>query len=343
MSGFQRDKKEVEEQLELLKKEKKDLEIKIQQSLKLSGQEDNQIKSLKCIVKSNGHLQSVYFSKMAEFSDQHPVVPVVFKELVEITMIKCNNFQKFGQGAVNHYTAEKTYHSQLFYSHPNGYKLQLSAEVICHCADCRNPQKQVASYAIATAQMQYESIHPNYGWHSAFGVSSNDGGYDASVGSSCSPQREASFAVNLYIFKGENDSQLEWPFKEKVTIAIYDEKAYNKLERSRLEHSNLIYVPHEVADFEGDRNYTDSGTKLDMKSTIDLLQPASQRSLEGRGQLFCTPEAKPKSHVLAGKGLLLPLNLQNHNSCNYGYYPGSNNRIKKTVYFEVTFSPEMLH
>ena len=84
-------KQEVEEQLELLKKDKRELEAKMQDMLKLSNQEDNQIKSLKYIAKTNIHLQPAYFSKMAEFSDAHPMVPIVLKESFEITVTKQQN------------------------------------------------------------------------------------------------------------------------------------------------------------------------------------------------------------------------------------------------------------
>ena len=76
---IKKDKQEVEEQLELLKKDKKEVEVKMEGMLRLASQPDNQIKSLKHIAKTNIQFQSAYLSKMTEFSDVNPVVPIVLK------------------------------------------------------------------------------------------------------------------------------------------------------------------------------------------------------------------------------------------------------------------------
>ena len=114
-----------------MKKEKKELEIKINEMLKLH---DNQIKGLKSITIPNE--ESLYFPKMAEFSKLHSVAPLV---------LKASFYIKNYQNATSHCTAAP-YQSQVFYSRPNGYKLQLSAEVVCHCSNCIKPQEKTSVY-----------------------------------------------------------------------------------------------------------------------------------------------------------------------------------------------------
>ena len=55
---MKREKQEIEKQLESLKKHEKELEMKM---LKISNHEDNQIKSLKFLAKTNVQMQSTYF------------------------------------------------------------------------------------------------------------------------------------------------------------------------------------------------------------------------------------------------------------------------------------------
>ena len=142
----------------------------------------------------------------------------------------------FGCRRVYHYTAEP-YQSQFFYSHLNGYRLQLSAEVICHCSNCR----QAVDHA-------------------------NDA-------TPYNPRTEMSFAVNMCIFKGDHDSQLKWPFKEEVTITMYQENDSNihKL-KSFAAGGNPNYcnkILHAVAIFEGNQNYKNNGSKLNIKSVAE--------------------------------------------------------------------------
>ena len=323
---MKKDKQEVEEQLELLKKDKRELEAKMQDMLKLSNQEDNQIKSLKYIAKTNNHLQPAYFYKMAEFSDAHPMVPVVLKASFEITVTRQRNYsQRSSFRTVDHYTAQP-YKSPFFYSYPNGYKLQLSAELICHCWNCREPQQEETTAIQSQQQQTYERQRA-------------DGVYDYYVGPSYYPGTVTSFAVNLYIFKGDHDSQLKWPFKEKVTITVYEYTHRKGLAADRRINSNYpAYIPHAVAMFEGNQNYTNTGSQLDIKQVIekneaDLMQPpqmASQRSIFDIPQKY----TQPKVRVLLEKGLLLPLDLQIHKAFEQNYRPRN-----ETIYFEVTFSP----
>ena len=318
---MKKDKQEVEEQLEVLKKDKKEVEVKMEDILRLSNQADNQIKSLKHIAKTNIQFQSAYLSKMTEFSDVNPVVPIMLKASFKITGMSqvtdhdryYNNYGGFGCRRVHHYIAEP-YQSQFFYSHLNGYRLQLSAEVICHCSNCR----QAVDHA-------------------------NDA-------TPYNPQTEMSFAVNMYIFKGDHDSRLKWPFKEEVTITMYQENDSNNRRVGGLAGGgNPNYcnkILHAIAVFEGNRDYKNSGSKLNIKlvaerEETDLIHtPPQVLQLKQNVMLRSTLlrrqpddpqayEAPQKPCAPIEKGILLPLR-----SCwnrNGTYY--------KTIYFEVTFSP----
>ena len=358
---IKKDKQEVEEQLEILKKDKKELEVKIQDTLKLSNQEDNQIKSLKHIAKTNIQFQSAYLSKMTEFSDVNPVVPIMLKASFKITVSQENdhNYNRpkhnkampsytcagFGyRRVIYHYTAEP-YQSQFFYSHLNGYRLQLSADVICHCSNCRKPQQKAA-----TTIQSHQSTAVDH---------ANDIDDDTAY----NPQTEMSFAINLYIFKGDHDSQLEWPFKEEVTVTMYQENDSNSRRIGGLpvkrsySGGNPNYcnkILHAVAIFEGNQNYKNTGSKLNVKSVAkreetDLIHNPQQalwvkisqnsfQSMITSRQLLRQPddaqayEIPQKSCALIENGLLLPLRGWNGN----GVY-------NKTIYFEVTFSPQLLH
>ena len=288
-------KQEVEEQLELLKIDKTELEVKIQDTLKLSNQEDNQIKSLKYIVKTNDQLQSAYFSKMFEFSYVNPVAPIVFRKIFEIHLTQQTG-QRSGIRNADHYTAIP-YRSQFFYSHSDGYKLQLSAEVICHCLDCRIQQ-------IATAIYRHQPIDAF--WHV-------ENFYDH-------PGMVA-FAVNLHIFEGEHDSQLRWPFKEEVTITMYQTDDDNNPVGRMVDDKNPDYIPHAVAIFEGNRNYTSTS----LGSKLNIKEKKKTNSLEQT-----LNKIQQRSHILTDQGLLIPLDLRHCKPSRY-------NNV--TIYFEVTFSP----
>ena len=323
-------KQEVEEKLELLKKDKKELEAKIQDMLKLSNQENNQIKSLTHITKTNVKLQSAYFSKMAEFSNVNPVVPVVFKTSFEITLTRqTDHYQESGIRNVNHYTA-KPYHSQFFYSHSDGYKLQLSVEVICHCSNCRKPQQK--GEKAATAIHNQHRPWPVNEWQRA-----NACAYDVDdfyVGPSYHPSTGTSLAVNLFIFKGNYDSQLRWPFKEEVTITAYQKHDYTNLRWHAADRmmDGTEYIPNAVAIFEGNRNHTSTGSKLDIKPPLQLQSQPCDTELLWKLQ--------PKSHTLIDKGLLIPLDLRNHRLSQYYMCTDIYN---ETIYFEVAVSPQLMN
>ena len=319
---MKKDKQEVEEQLEVLKKDKKELEVKIQDMLKLSNQEGNQTKSLAHITKTNGKFQSAYFSKMAEFSNVNPVVPIVFKTSFAITLT-----QQSDQGSkVDHYTA-KPYRSQFFYSHSDGYKLQLSAEIICHCSNCRKPQQKVTT-AIHN-QWQRASAHAHF----------RPSYYVGTV------------AVNLYILKGDHDSQLRWPFKEQVTITLYQKDLYDNPRRLGLDRimDGTEYIPCAVAIFEGNRNHTSTGSKLDIKPVIekkeiDLQPPQLQSQCYGDKKSCDELQSKSPTVIIIDEGLLLPLDLQKcRQSQSTSNLFGYKDAYNETIYFEVTISPQLLN
>ena len=358
-----------------MKKDKKELEIKINEMLKLSNQENNQIRSLKLTANN----QPSYFSKMAEFSDLHPVAPVVFKASFNIRK----------QKVTNHHTAQP-YHSQLFYSHPNGYKLQVKAEVICQCSNCKTiedtSQKNSESPARMTTAISLDHQLP---YHPVVSVqrvqrqrSSLESGFESYQSSSAqfaswnepltapapirvrvqqAPRRHSvaknpqiSLAVNLYIFKGDHDSQLKWPFKEKVSITVH--------------HQNQDYHTVEKI-FEGNQNFTSVGAKLGIKAVEDVhlhpipdqLLPQSYLSPKPPSDLFIDTEetswftlqqeepplqfdaqqyGEKKQETSTEEGLTFPLNaclVVPHPTPLFGTRHSSD--CNETVYFEVTFPP----
>ena len=291
---IKKDKREVEEQLKLLKRDKKELELKIQDMLKFSNQEDNQMKSLKFMAIEKN--QSSYYSKMVEFSHLNPVAPLVFKASFE--MMRQSQYN-----AANHYTAQP-YRSPFFYNYPNGYKLQLSAEVVCHSSNCLKPQN-----------MEHK-LSTTYASHSSMETSKHF------------------VSVNLYIFKGDHDSELKWPFKEKVTITIIQgNKQYHSVEKI----------------FEGNQNHTSNGIKLGIKSLpgTDLITPSPLIPLPSQQALRMQPDDVPMENDLT-----FPLNIL---TCNMPQQVGMvavfqrshfamsgdtrrPNVTKEIVFFEVTFS-----
>ena len=120
-------------------------------------------------------------------------------------------------GNINRYTA-KTNHSQLFYSHQSGCKLQLSVEIICHCpADYENLQRKA---------VQHPPAYPHAPWQGDdyFGYIQQRTLHTADKADYTQlyhPGGKLSVATNLYAYKGDYDSQLQWPFKEEVTISMY--------------------------------------------------------------------------------------------------------------------------
>ena len=359
--GMKKEKQEIEEQLDSLKRREKELELKM---IKFSSHEDNQIKTLKFLAKTNVQMQSAYFSKMEEFSNLHPVAPLVLKASFEIKM----SFHS-SMDSSYHYSA-KPYHSQSFYSHQNGYKLQLSAEIMCHCSDCRNPQKKVTTkrQPSCTYDAWMEGDKCNDFEHMKQQPYISD---KLEYGSSY-PREYASVAVNLYILKGDNDSHLKWPFQQEITITMYQENecgyckpvAYN--DDRFVSGVEQVYIPHETATFEGNRNHTNTGRKLDVKSLMknkaNPLHPASQADQKipdvSKHQSYVQSSAcdeymhaqlqkdekeaqLKKLQLYKKKGLLFSLDSQRTQGSQYSCWDTSykaGQLCVETVYCEVTFS-----
>ena len=360
---MKKEKQEIEEQLDSLTRREKELELKM---IKLSNHEDNQMKTLKFLAKTDIQMQLTYFSKMEEFSNLHPVAPLVLKASFEIkkSFHSSMHMAMGSRSSGNHYTA-KPYHSQLFYSHQNGYKLQLSAEIICHCSDCGQlqPQKKVAMQHQLNCRYdewmqgdQYYMEHQLYNSDMSDYVESYASGY-------------ASLAVNLYILKGNNDSQLKWPFQEGITVTIYQQNEHG-YRRPVANDDDIfvtgveqVYIPHETAIFEGNRNHTTTGRKLNIKSLMkknkaslmQSLKPAShvkqptnmwQHQSSARDEYLQLQKDEKKTQqeklrLYKEKGLLFTLDSQRNQGSQYGFWDSSQ-LFGETVYCEVTFSPQSL-
>ena len=315
---MKKDKQEVEKQLELLKRDKKELENKIQDMLKFSNQEDKQIKSLKFIAIKK--YQSLYFPKMAELSDINPVAPLVLKASFQINredQYNAGNYYTaqpfYDQYDVEDHYAPQPYKSPFFYSYPNGYKLQLSAKVVCHCSNCVKPPQEV--------------VQPQYIWsrQSRFGP-------------------KPSLSVDLYIFKGEHDSQLKWPFKEKVTITTI---------RENDNHSSVENI------FVGNRNHTNNGIKLGIKSlptkppmplnSLPLHQlqvpiiPTDEDQLNFSLPEYNMPQRAAAGYSLLGYNMFQQPGYRQPEYCQQTEPVDTRNVQNDIVFFEVTFSPQPVH
>ena len=328
----------ISESFKEIKKEKQELEIKLSEVLKLSSQQSNQIKSLKFIAISSNRSQSAYFSKMAEFTDLHPVAPFVLKACFHIRSPK---------DPPNHSTAV-SYQSQAFCSHPNGYKLQLSAKVLCSCSDCPKQEER------ETGKNQYtyaEIVQPT---NAQLAIGRANSTSEPRQKPRKRSVKSTSLLVNLCILKGDHDPQLKWPFVEKVVITAYQE------------NENDCYMTENV--FQGKQNYTSSGNKLQINSLPDKIHveddffpPQIRGSSPNQKHLpsFQTPPQSPwyvaaddvQSDVVVSaqqseKGLIFPLSLNNV------HMPQTKNTFERIaqalsdfdtydeiVYFEVAFVP----
>ena len=176
------------------------------------------------------------------------------------------------------------------------------------------------------------------------------------------PEGYLSVAVNLYVFKGDHDSQLKWPFKKEITISMYHENnnthkthTFVDFRRRSSEKNEYHKIPHEIAIFEGNQNHTSSGSKLGIESLIEtneddlvyVLQSPLQRLQTGTPKrshirhdntlLQGNDIKQQKLHFYMEKGLLLPLNLHGDNY--QSGWPRNDQVFNETLYFEVTISP----
>ena len=181
--------------------------------------------------------------------------------------------------------------------------------------------------------------------------------------------RYASLAVNLYILKGDNDSQLKWPFQERITVTTYQQNEHGYRRPVANDDDKFVtgveqvYIPHETAIFEGNRNHTTTGRKLNIKSLMkknkaslmQSLKPAShvkqptnmwQHQASARDEYLQLQEDEKKTQqeklqLYKEKGLLFTLDSQRNQGSQYGFWDSSQ-LFGETVYCEVTFSPQSL-
>ena len=146
---------------------------------------------------------SLYVSKMAEITTIKPATPpLIYKIPLRITQVDCNGSCETNAGGRygfrrsmggirhTHYKAS-SYVSSPFYSHLNGYKMNLMVEFVCHCLDCRE---------------QYFGL---LGRSSVQHVDSNI---------------TSSILVDIYLLRGEYDAELKWPFECNATITLLNEQ-----------------------------------------------------------------------------------------------------------------------
>ena len=216
-----------------------------------------------------------------------------------------------------------------------------AAEVVCHCSNCVKPPQE----AVQPQSIQPQSIQPQSLWSEPpcelyqplsplFDVP------DVSH----SVETKPSLSVNLYIFKGKHDSQLKWPFKEKVTITTIQGNNYHSVEKI----------------CEGNQNHTNDGIKLGIKSppanvafsliplpsqqvpdqfeftmAVDEDQPIFSFSKEEDSlPNFIRRKSKTKTHRH---------HIPHHIPHRIRLPQSTRNAQNDIFFFEVTFSPQLLH
>ena len=159
--SVQQDKKKLEEQVACLKKDLDNLQTF-----------------------TNKINWSFYLYKMSRVTSVL-VVPVILEVPFRINYVKAKviGFKNFAQ----------TYYSPPFYTQPNGYKLQLSANFVCQ------DSKSIADYT--------------YGYlGTSRSLSNRVNGMIHGV------------LVNLHIMKCEHDTKLNWPFENKISITLLNKE-----------------------------------------------------------------------------------------------------------------------
>ena len=87
------------------------------------------------------------------------------------------------------YCSAPTYYSPSFYSHPNDYKLQLVAKLVCHCIWC------LARFLNVVVIWPIDAI-----------TDTNS--------------KICSISVDLYVTNGEYDANLKCPFKREIAVTL---------------------------------------------------------------------------------------------------------------------------
>ena len=130
----------------------------------------------------------LYLHKMGQAASFNP-------EVFEISFL----ITKMGRCAPKNdhfgiYCSAATYHSPLFYSHPNGYRLQLVAKFISHCSWCLgeslNFRPSMSFIALASTDSKICSV-----------------------------------SVDFYIMNGEYDANLKWPFEGQISVTLFNKEA----------------------------------------------------------------------------------------------------------------------
>ena len=133
----------------------------------------------------------LYLSKMTEIAAIRPVAPLIYRIPLHITQAHCNGCcERFRKSISHSHYEASSYFSTPFYSHPNGYKMQLMVKFVCHCLDCRERSFSLVRYSGSRRE-------------------------DSDI--------TASILVDLYLSQGEYDAQLTWPYEGNATVTLLNE------------------------------------------------------------------------------------------------------------------------
>jgi len=203
----------MQDTIQALEEEKRKLERNIYcltkevHTLRSPSSDESWISSWKLsVLKMKTSNWPLYLSKMVEVTAIEAIVPVIFKVSFTVSKIVLHRYRSYKSRTHHHYSAP-SYCSPPFHSHSNGYKLCLSAKVICHCPSCckssvphTHANLQSNWYRSECDSREYNVvIHEDY-----FSVS-----------------------VELSISRDEYDSQLKWPFEKSITVSLLNEKCNN--------------------------------------------------------------------------------------------------------------------
>ena len=184
-----------------LQKEKEELERKVTDLTKEVGRSSSEVdywangfKLVAAAMKDSAW--PLYISKMAEISAIKPEAPLIYIIPLQITKLHCDGCcERFRTHS--HYEATP-YSSIPFYSHPNGYKMQLTLKFVCHCLDCREKSFSLVRHSCLQQEDSYIT---------------------------------ASILVNLYLLQGEYDAQLAWPYEGTATVSLLNEQTNDQHEK----------------------------------------------------------------------------------------------------------------
>ena len=172
------------ETIALLQQDKRKLEEQVSclaDQLQILAMPVNQIKEINW---------PLYLYKMSQINSV-PISPVIFEIPLRVeTTNKVSPVYGF-------YSFAPTYYSLPFYSHPSGYKLQLSAKFVCQ------DSKFIANYLNA---------------------------YSGTSGSLVNKVNGMIYAVciDLYTVAGEYDVHLKWPFENKISVTLLNKQTNDR-------------------------------------------------------------------------------------------------------------------